>query len=166
MSSISAKILFESACRTYLGESAKWNLSSEVGNLLSACEQVSGIPHWVLRAAMAERTANILLRDLHDICSRDLRQNVSAEFCYEKRAGETTTERRIVRSPLLAIVSDYLNSLYYGTGGTADLHDRSSQEKHFLAYLGKRFLMVEEHYTAEFVQVLRDMIAEAKGGAA
>ena len=80
--SIVAKTLFENAVRNHLAERNKWHHSSETSALLSACEEASGISHWILRTAMCESVANTLLNDLHDICKGDLRQNVTAEPCY------------------------------------------------------------------------------------
>jgi hypothetical protein len=177
MSNIAPKIAFEAALRTYHGERCKWNHSSDVSQLLSACEEGSGISNWILRTALAERTANDLLRDLYDVCSRDLRQNESALPFYDRKSVTTRNgskeqrcEQRTVRTPLLGLVTKYLDNLYYGTGGTAALTDRNSRLDHFLAYLDKHFDEIEEVYSAECVQSLRQYIDEeraaAKGGAA
>lgn len=173
---IVAPTLFESACRNHLAERCKWTLSSETSTLLSACEEASGISHWILRTAMCEATANTLLNDLFDICKADLRQNVSADRFYNTeditdRYGNTDTRVSAlsVRKPLHDIVTRYLADLRYAREGTLPT-DWSGRQTRFLAYFVKHFASVEAAYSPECVRQLREYaernLADAKGGVA
>lgn len=173
--SIVAKTLFENAVRSHLAERNKWHHSSETSALLSACEEASGISHWILRTAMCESVANTLLNDLHDICKGDLRQNVTAEPCYvrgdctDKYGNKSEFTRALtVKSPLLDIVKRYLDNLYYQrTEAGSNWSDRQAA---FLTFFVKHIDSVEQHYSPECVRQLREYaernLVETKGGVA
>lgn len=173
---IVAITLFENACRNHITERCKWTLSSETSTLLSACEEASGISHWILRTAMCEATANTMLNDLFDICKADLRQNATADRFYTTeditdRYGNTDTRVSAlsVRKPLHDIVSRYLADLRYAREGTLPA-DWSGRQTRFLAYLAKHFASVDAVYSPECCRQLREYIdrnlAETKGGVA
>lgn len=159
---IIATTLYDNACRNHLVERCKWTISSETSTLLSACEEASGISHWILRTAMCEATANTLLNDLFDICKADLRQNATADRFYTReevtdRYGNLNTRVSAlsVRAPLHDIVSRYLADLRYAKDGTLPT-DWSGKQDRFLAYLAKNFSSVEAAYSPECVSQLRD----------
>jgi len=173
---IIANTLFENACRNHLADRCKWTLSSETSTLLSACEEASGISHWILRTAMCEATANTLLGDLFDICKADLRQNVTADRFYTReqvvdRYGNDNTRVSAlsVRKPLHDIVTRYLADLRYAREDALPT-DWSGKQTRFLKYLVKNLASVETSYLPECVTQLREYaernLAEAKGGVA
>ena len=173
---IIASTLYDNACRNHLAERCKWTISSETSTLLSACEEASGISHWILRTAMCEATANTLLNDLFDICKADLRQNATADRFYTReevtdRYGNSNTRVSAlsVRTPLHNIVGRYLADLRYAKDGTLPT-DWSGKQDRFLAYLAKNFASVVVVYSPECVTQLREYIdrnlADANAGAA
>jgi hypothetical protein len=158
---IIATALFDHAVRNHLAERCKWTLSSETSTLLSACEEASGISHWILKTAMCESVANTLLNDLFDICKADLRQNVTADRFYNREEitdrygnADTRVSALSVRKPLHDLVTRYLADLRYAREGTLPT-DWSGKQARFLAYLMRNFASIEAAYSPESVTQLR-----------
>ena len=65
--SITAAALFDAALRIQLANTSKWNTTSEVSNILYACEEASGISHWLLRVALSAEIAAFRARNPDDL---------------------------------------------------------------------------------------------------
>ena len=172
--SIVAQTLYETACRLHAAERCKWTFSSEVSTLLSACEEASGIPHWVLRTAMCEKVTNDLLSDLFDVCKGDLRQNTGAAKFFTRvertdRYGNTREdlEALTIPSPLHAIVTRYLADIRYLRHSADNLvpSDFNGKQARFHQFIAARLAQIEPCYTPECFAQLRKAI-EIEGGVA
>jgi len=169
MRSTTASTLFDAAIESVDRTKNKWHTERDTHALMHSLEEITGIPYWFINIAVKESITQRLLRDLCDICSRDLMQNLSARAHFVQ--GEKPTDRRqhSIKRPMFDIVNQYIYRVTNYIELPADFIERQSA---WYSYLEAHMNAIDGVYSPECCEMIRNYIASdksdraAKGGVA
>ena len=136
--------LFNSIVLDHARADAKWSVPFDTSASVEGLAVASGIPSWILRAAVGEAVVEKCLRDAADMARTNCVQHLGAAFLNvevsrETRGGTHTSREPIsIPTPLSWCVRAYLDGA-----------SRSTDANRFGLYLAK-FLPDDAGYTSRF----------------
>lgn len=169
MRSTTAKTLFEAAIESFARTENKWHTERDTHALMYSLEEITGIPYYFVNLAVKEAITQRLLRDLCDICSRDLMQNLSARAHFVQGEKPTDKRQHFIKRPMFDIVDKYIYRVTNHNDLPADFIERQSA---WYAHLEANMNAIDGVYSPECCEMLRNYIASnkadraAKGGVA
>lgn len=174
MRTISA--VLHSAINLYYTAPQKWHVNTEVAELINAISEMTGIGSGIIEIAVSEKVANKLTKDLHDICSQRLRQNLTGQRHYGEKVrtnrfggASTTTEPIEIAHPISDLVDQWIGTLENGAftnNGLTPSSPFEAKRDEFLRRMAKALPTIGINYSEEFVESLESICESVTGGVA